>query len=300
MANVDMATRILNFVSSDKYKSLNHTQKTNTVFKFYRLTTRQKPISFREASQEELFVFFDNLNDEVRKKISDIHKTVNFSLEEESDDNKVGADLLIKSNLPNLNNTRIELKFGSETNRNIGNNTMDEVFSVKNQLKYFTDTFREIRVKQQRFVSESKEKLNDEVIDDNLNKVLLDIVERMSNLYNDSDIVVDSEKMAQLLLATGSIDNLDENSELLKMNVKFTSNIDDAVNLIDLPNVTGDWKIKSIEMAPNSTRIVIWTENKFIRTKFLLNWKNNKTFNGKKYAAKLGLGSSSWNVWVYM
>ena len=65
------------------------------------------------------------------------------------------------------------------------------------------------------------------------------------------------------------------------------------------PNVDGEWTIESIDMAPRSKRTQIWVTNQIVRVKFLLNWKNpSKDDEWKDYPAKLGLVSTSWNVWI--
>lgn len=297
MANVDKATRILNFVASNDYSKLNPCKKKEVVNNFASLVDSFKPSSFRGVSKDSIEKYFNELNMAITKSIKQNLEIKDFILTEDGNDNRIGADLNIISMEDSRLVRKVELKFGSETNRNIGNNTMDKIFKIVDSSKTFTSIFQKIRIKQQEFV-DSNQNATDLLIDNNLKQILKSIVIYLRKLLEDKKILIDSAMMAQLLVTTGSLENLSDQESMIKLSVGYNKDINKAVNILDTPNVHGNWKISTIEMAPSSTRIVIWVENNFIKTKFLLNWKNNKTYNGIKYSAKLGLGSVSWNVWI--
>lgn len=297
MANVDKSTRILNFVSSDSYNYLTPEKKENIINDFMSINDRRKPITFRNVSRDEIEKYFEGLNYAIKKRISDFFSITNIILEEDGNNNQIGADLNIKSKDNRSVVKKVELKFGSETNRNIGNNTMDKIFSILETRETFTTIFQRIRIKQQNFV-DTNINATESSIDNNLNNILNKKVEVLNQVLVNEKLTINSETMAQLLVTTGSLDLLNEQKSVIKLSIQYNENINSAVTVIDTPNVKGYWEIKKIEMAPQSTRVVILVENNFIQAKFLLNWKNNKEYKGKKYAAKLGLGSVSWNVWI--
>lgn len=300
MPNVDQATRILNFVSSDEYSRLSEVEKDQIINDFLSISDRNRPTSFRGLERRSVSCYFNNLNLKLREFISDIIDNDDISLIEDSNDNRVGSDLIVISNRDREEITRVELKFGSETNRNIGNNTMDQVFSFYNTNNNFSLLFSDIYIQQRNYVSANDLTPNDFVqIEANLNTILQTKVEILNDLFNNNNLRINGNMMAQLLLTTGAIDNVIDNN-IIKINVSYTSNVEEGINRLDLPNVDGEWQIEEISMSPQSTRIQILVTNDFISTKFLLNWKNNHTYRGRRYAAKLGLGSTSWNVWVYM
>ncbi|WP_029513791.1 hypothetical protein [Mycoplasmopsis primatum] len=214
-----------------------------------------------------------------------------ITLNEDSTDNKKGADLVVVDNkLDTI--ARIELKFGNETIRNIGNKTMSYLFTLSNSAQSFDSLFSDISKSQRSFVLQNNLLPNDdEKIDQNLKKLLSD------KLASISDIKVNDERIDQLLKTTGNIkENVGE--KIFKVKISYNDDINKSIKMVELPNSTGIWKIQNISLAPKSSRLQIIISNESISVKFLLNWKNNYKFNGLKYAARLGLGSSSWNVWV--
>lgn len=298
MANVDRATRILNFVASDEFNKKSIIEKNKIINDFSSISNREKPTSFRNVNDKDLSIFFYGLNSKVKSIISKVINNDDIVLIEDSQDNRVGADLIVISKNTRVELRKVELKFGSETNRNIGNNTMDKIFSITNENYSFSSLFSDISTSQRNFISKNNLEPKDSYfIDKNLDKILDGKINVLQNLLENNKLILNRGMMSQLLLSTGSIDNFTD-KEIIKINISYNLDMNKAIKILDLPNVEGNWEIKSIEKSPQSTRIVIFVNNDFITTKFLLNWKNNYTFKGLKYSAKLGLGSTSWNVWV--
>lgn len=298
LANVDRATRILNFVASDEFNKKSIIEKNKIINDFSSISNREKPTSFRNVNDKDLSIFFYGLNSKVKSIISKVINNDDIVLIEDSQDNRVGADLIVISKNTRVELRKVELKFGSETNRNIGNNTMDKIFSITNENYSFSSLFSDISTSQRNFISKNNLEPKDSYfIDKNLDKILDGKINVLQNLLENNKLILNRGMMSQLLLSTGSIDNFTD-KEIIKINISYNLDMNKAIKILDLPNVEGNWEIKSIEKSPQSTRIVIFVNNDFITTKFLLNWKNNYTFKGLKYSAKLGLGSTSWNVWV--
>lgn len=67
---------------------------------------------------------------------------------------------------------------------------------------------------------------------------------------------------------------------------------------------TGQWIVEPvpyIDDFSDRANVVVHNEEIGIKIKFLFNFKNNEKVAGVpvKADAKLGLGSPSWNVWIY-
>jgi hypothetical protein len=69
MANVDKATRILNFVASNDYSKLNPCKKKEVVNNFASLVDSIKPSSFRGVSKDSIEKYFNELNMAITKSI---------------------------------------------------------------------------------------------------------------------------------------------------------------------------------------------------------------------------------------
>ena len=105
-----------------------------------------------------------------------------------------------------------------------------------------------------------------------------------------------------MLEASGSLDNFDLVGEnQIKIFVSYKKNISSSFKVAERLDLDGEWKVTSIKKAEDSIRTEIMVSNSSCKAKFLLNWKNNykDKKNNKKYSAKLGVGSSNWNVWLF-
>jgi hypothetical protein len=269
------------------------------VYNFSVLPDAQKPISFRNKTKMDLFAFFKKLNCQLKRIIEGYFSERVISVCEDSHDNKVGSDLYVSTtNSRELNVHHVELKFGSETNRNIGNKSMDQIFTVEEGRNSFAEMFREVREKQKKFMSNNPNKID--LGYKHLYDLLKEVSDALSSLKRDGKFTVNSSMMRVLLTTTGSFDTHEYLDDLLKIRVDYSTEILDSLKIMDQPNISGLWEVEKIGMAENSIRVEIKTKNAFISTKFLLNWKNDYTYLGIKYPAKLGLGSSSWNVWIFL
>lgn len=297
--DVDYATRILNTVSSDIYQKLDESQKKSLILKFCNIPENQKPISFRSISFIDIGSFFSKLNPALKKLIEIYYSEPVISIAEDSNNNKIGSDLFVTTKSGNFTKTRrVELKFGAETNRNIGNGAMDEIFEITDKITSFSSIFKNISAQQKKFMTGNLD--NTTAGYTNLEKLLLEAATTLENLYDNGFLSINSEKMYTLLTTTGSLSNQTSMEDLMKIRVDFTYDFENSLKIMDRPNVSGSWSVSRIGMAENSIRVEIRTSNAIVSTKFLLNWKNNYNFKGVTYPAKLGLGSSSWNVWIYL
>lgn len=298
MADVYQATEILNRVSSDKYVRLGKSDQLDAINEFYNLPSDKKPNSFKKCSKDDLEVFFSSLNHNLKQLITDAYQKKVIELREDSKNNKIGSDLIA---VFADGSQRIELKFGKETNSNIGKETMDVVFGLVGHIPSFESLCSNLREKQHEFVIDKK---NGEC--DLSYKNLKNLVEELTNiirLLNDQRIIcIDNTQMKHLLESSGSLKNYNLVGEnQIKIFVSYKKKISSAFKIAERLNLDGEWEITSVNIAKRSIRTEIWASNSSCKVKFLLNWKNPylDKKNGVEYSAKLGVGSSNWNVWLY-
>jgi hypothetical protein len=298
MPNVDFSTRLLNMAALDSYKQLCRIDREKITRSFCELPETQKPITFRHVDFNDINNFFEALNSSVKRALVEHYKVDDLKILADSNDNRVGSDLIIEIETKGeVIKKRIEVKFGSETKRNIGNNTMDKVFPCSNNPLFFSQLFKEITQKQRNFVLKTKGDFD--LYYANLEKLLKIASLSIINQLNEGRLSVDSTIMKDLLSSTGAIGRIDQVRDIETIRIDYNKVPIKIVKMLSNPNLSGQWKFEKIGMAPSATRVEIKAANEFVEAKFLLNWKNNFHINGKEYAAKLGLGITSWNVWIY-
>ena len=83
--------------------------------------------------------------------------------------------------------------------------------------------------------------------------------------------------------------------------LKFLLNGDNFSSFSHITTGIGNWIIQKTKFLDNNIkRVNVFIDNydTNIEIKFTLNWKNNYKYQNKTAKAKLGLGSSNWNVWI--
>lgn len=298
MPNVDFSTRLLNRAALDSFKELSKVERKKIANSFYQLPENQKPITFRHVDLNDINNFFDQLNLSVKSTLLEHYKVDELKILPDSNDNRVGSDLVIEiKDNGKVIKKRVEVKFGSETKRNIGNNTMDKVFPCSDNPLFFSQLFKEITQKQRNFVLNTKGDLD--LFYSNLEELLKIASIAIVNQRNEGRMSVNSSVMKDLLSSTGSIGKSDQVRDIETIRVDYNKVPNKIVKMLSNPNLSGQWKFEKIGMAPSAIRVEIKAANEFVEAKFLLNWKNNYHLNGKEYPAKLGMGITSWNVWIY-
>ncbi|WP_029513021.1 hypothetical protein [Mycoplasmopsis iners] len=300
MADVDKSIRILNFVVSDKYLKSSKEQQNEIIKEFLEIPDSNKPISFRNRSYNDLEKFFSICNFQVRKIIEINNESKMIDLLEDTNNNLVGADLIAAQEKDNfVYSQRIELKFGAETLANIGNDSMNTIFGLNNSQVNFVSLAKNLKNKQQKFVIDEKNGANEKSFS-NLESLINDFVKQLNFLNQNKLMKINKDELNNLLNTTGSIKNSHlVGNNLLKLFINYKKDIKQSITVAKKLNLDGEWTIKSIKKSEDSNRVEIKISNSINVVKFLLNWKNSYKKNNEVYPAKLGVGSSSWNVWVY-
>lgn len=177
---------------------------------------------------------------------------------------------------------------------------MDEIF----QFKSFTNLFiNHLNIKiwkdqrQTAYILEKKEKPYEE-ISLNLLLRLSEYLENIIEIMKTNKCNINSKLINNILMTSGS--NQNNASQLIKFRIDYNKIPEKIIKVISIHNFNDVWNLKGIKKASKSERIQITLENNCYDIIFLLNWKNNyKNKNLKfKYNAKLGLKTSSWNIWL--
>jgi hypothetical protein len=301
MPNVDKATRLLNSVVLDSYCHSNQTIKDNKIIEFVSLPNNEKPISYRNKTHQQIKIFFDALNPALKNLISESYgcDTRQIRILPDSNDNRIGADSIVhyvKQGKKMLQ--RLELKFGAKTDKNIGNAEMDKIFEIPGEEKKFRDMLLSVKQKQRTFVNNVKN-ADLEKISSNLEKLLIETSDFFKDLLIKKKLILNQTRLIQAMKATGAIDQSENMENMLIVRIDYAREVNRAIKVLPKPDLNGEWKITSIQKQKESNRIEVRTTNKKNDIKFLLNWKNNHVYNNIEYPSLMGLGTSSWNVWIY-
>lgn len=219
-----------------------------------------------------------------------------------NNDNMIDNDLKIRF-IDKIGNEKLidcELKFGHETVKNIGKNIFLNILD-NNNVKIVFSVFLENIKKTQRNI---KEKLfsSNETIDNIIKKLELSLVANVEKFVknNQETINVNARFIQKLLLSGGHISTDGKKKELIKYNIAFNS----ITKEIDIKNITlkpEELLFSELNIFKSSTnnRVVLLGTNNYYSLRVILNWKNTyKDLNNIKWKAKLGLGTSSWNIFL--
>ena len=208
-------------------------------------------------------------------------------------DNKIGADLC--HSLPDGQTVEIEVKFGLETNKQIGMLQFERIFGTDVFTKALDLSTRKIWVAD--FVdNDFDESLQYSRLVLSLNSATHSF-NKISAGKNYTLTKGEQDYMESLIMNNSGNGHRTKDHYL-----KFIIEGDDMRDIKELPTGLGYWNIDEVKSLTESVkRVNIFVINKTtnIQIKYTLNWKNNYKINGRgKVSAKLGLGSPSWNVWV--
>lgn len=294
MPDVDRAVRLLTHACTTYFHNQNESYKKSVINEFYNLPDVNKPSEMRGKSYSQLVQYFNRLYQDVVDAISETFECDVDLLKEDSNNNKIGADLIATIRYDEIKkDEKIELKFGKETLRAIGIATFDKIFVVDYDTGFFTEIFTDVKNNQRKFALDNPGEVD--LLISNLEKQLSPIIEKSNELADSGHLRINSNEMALQLSGTGSIDSEDEASVPTKLFVGWNS-----INVSEKLDLSGDWRI--IEISPSKdkgARINFIASNGKVETKFLLHWKNDMVFDGYKYPAKTGINSYCFNVWAW-
>lgn len=267
------------------------------------ITKLENPIrvsSFRNKNADEIINILTNCRDTIKRYIiAKYYKDKSYPLEKiklnhTSDNNKIGADLY--HILPSGEKIDIEVKFGAKTDRNIGMAIFDKIFGCA----IFSKTLSvEQREKWKAlFIKDESEKLQFERLNNALNeavKVFNDYQQKKNNILLDEE----QDFMEDYILNSSG----GYGTKSSKNFIKFILEGSELKDFKHIPTGIGHWIVQDVyPISSNCKRINVYVMNydTNIQIKYTLNWKNNYFISelNKKVPAKLGFGSSNWNVWV--
>ena len=114
----------------------------------------------------------------------------------------------------------------------------------------------------------------------------------------DSTLTSDQQKYMEQEIINNSGNSLKNYKDYY---LKFTLT---GINFSDTKQIQtgkGYWIVQKAKTLNEDTRranIFVFNPETNTRIKYTLNWKNNYKSKSVKFPAKLGFGSSSWNVWI--
>lgn len=219
-----------------------------------------------------------------------IKETYNFSeikLEKSNNSNFDAADLYCINNNKRVD---IEVKFGAETNSNVGMRVINNFFN--------TDLFKEC------LNNKTRKEWKTLMIEDNLNEdnqlkrlstVLNITIDRFNDEYGNKPLT--NEQIQTL--NTRIINNSGSASAQCENYIKFSclNGIPKEIKTVKFSD--NNWKILPINNIDNNHKrlIIHLSNNNDEMVSFTLNWKNNyKIKDVGEISAKCGLGSPSWIV----
>ena len=294
MPDVDMAVRLLTTACTDNFAKLPFLEQMKLVDQFYNICDENKPLEFRKRTKSDIEKYLLSLNSLVRSSIEDVFECDVPLIWEDSKDNKVGSDLIVRTKYDSIvKDEKVELKFGKETLRAIGIKTFDKIFTVDFETGYFTEKFAEVKSNQRNFAEKYPGRFDDMI--ENLGNNLRPIIEEANQLEKEGRLVIDSHEMEAQLTGTGSVDSSKEVVAAKKLIVGWAK-----IEAKENPDFSGEWKIEEITPSKeDGARINFIASNDKMVAKFLLHWKNDMEYKGYKYPAKTGINSYCFNVWVW-
>ncbi len=259
MANVDKCVR-----EAENGLCGNIEIHANNIFK---LPTSNKVILFKNKNIPYIINCLSSYQEYIKETIINIfYKNINIDMKDielkpSSDDNKDGADVF--HILPNGKRIDIEVKFGSKTDKQIGQDSFMDIFG--------TDVFKKALSVSQRkeWVRLYKIDRNDE----NQKKRLEDVLNAAVNEFNSKNIKVSKELNNLIIDNSGDTSKTgDYYLQFNEVNGKFKLIHDH--NFLKSANWTVD-KIRKIDSNTKRVNIFIRDINTQTKIKFVLNWKNN-------------------------
>ncbi len=237
----------------------------------------------RKKSDEEIYKtlsdFFADVTNDFKENYGDIQ-----SIECSSNDNKQVADIIIHSD----KDYNCELKFGAETNSNIGIESFENLFPFsfvmpsETRENWFNDVYVNHTKTEEEWLAYKKNYYNNAISNFNSQYQEKTLTDEQSN-YLVNNIVNSSGS------ASKSCGNY----------VKYVLKRKHLVRKDPVKN-EGSWQISSVSSISNPIkgRVNVNLTNGEYNVRFVLNWKNTFRKNGVEVPAKYGFGSPSYNVFV--
>lgn len=296
MPDVDEAVRLLTRACTDKYASFSDVQKKKLVDDFIRLGNERIPREFRNKNKYEIQKYFFEINSRVRKEIIEIFECDKLHLKLDSNNNREGSDLIAILTYGNkVIARRIELKFGQETLKAVGLKSFDSIFVVQDDGSFYKRNLTTIKEKQRQKIINSNNQISEDELIDNLSKLLEPLIQESNHLLQQGKLKVDNLQMKAWLSGTGSVKDANNVETPVKIYPHWSGNIEVKEPL----ELDGNWKITEISPSiEKKSRINFLVTNNKTEAKFLLTWKNDLTFNNKKWSAKVGINTYCFNVWA--
>lgn len=296
--NVYQATKLLEFYCSDDFVNLTLAIKTQLINEFLKIDAQLKPQRFRHLNQSQLEHFTSTINGVLKTNLKDdLNAKQIVKITTSFNNNRLGADLIVfyqpKSDHA-IAIANIELKFGHETLRNIGNEQMQQIFNLQNKEWWNFEIFsKNLKTNQQDLIKTNPE-ISEAQLVSHLDQFLEQNCKQMQNL------TINQSAILGLINRTTKLKFNDRYEELktLKYQIKPDLTLIKTATNDEQLSLKSQWKIIHIKKADQSARIEIICANQTWKLKFLLNWKNSAYFNNQKWSAKCGLGTSSWNMWL--
>lgn len=219
-----------------------------------------------------------------------------------SNNNRVGADVV--GFVDGVARVNIEVKFGSKTDHAMGAEKFREFFGID---PYSLAVSRERRCEwRNNYVEEWRRGLGDDAQRLRLTEALNMATKEFNSYMSANNYVLPAlgaDSMERYLLNNSGADNDGLDYMLFDAHPKKLRMERQEIR----PTGRGIWKVQSKDVGLIGTGkrridIVLVNEETKIAIKFVFNFKNSYKIHvdGEtiKAAAKLGLGSPSWNVWV--
>lgn len=213
-----------------------------------------------------------------------------------STNNKDGAD--VNHTMKNGETITVEVKFGSETTKNSGEEVFEKIFG--------TDAFKRALSNEKRRLWREKifKDHNEAEQYDRLRSALNEAVDEFNEFLSRKNYALSPDEQqymeSEVINTSGSSDHLKQYDHYVKFVLKrkklqLSSRISTGI---------GTWVVQPVKKVDKNSRAVRTTifvinNDTQIQIKFVINWKNNlKHDDGSVFNAKLGLDSFNWNIWV--
>ena len=279
MANVDKCVREAELAICE-----NMTSHINNILA---ISNNERTKCFRNKNHNDIENILINFKTYIQEKLKEKYGIQNAILNKSENSNFEKGDLYCLNDNERID---IEIKFGNETNSNIGMRVFEKIFGC--------NLFKEALN-----LSERKKWIN-ELIKENLNESIQ--ITRLCDRLNEYISIFNSSYNNKYLndeqsgfLENNIINNSGSSKKLCKNYLKFVyvNNKYNCSEPIIFQN--HNWRIEPIKYINNQNkRLKICLINDLDeKIYFTLNWKNNYKIKGVgEISAKCGLGCPSWNI----
>ena len=254
---------------------------------------------FRNKTQAQITEILYRLSGEIKKIVfskfyscNDGYTFQDVCLTQTGNNNREGADLIHRHKLTG-EEINIEVKFGEKTDRNIGMKMFNKIFGNTIFLDALSMSIR--KEWKERYYRERDEEAQLRRLWAAINVA----IENFNEFERSYDFILQPEN--QKLMEQEILNNAGDGH----INGKFVKIILDGDSFNDLksiPTGIGKWIVQEVKKIDGTEikrcNVFVHNYDTNVKIKFVLNWKNDYRIGEIKAPAKLGLGSSNWNVWV--